>query len=83
MYFVFLTFNVCSLLLNQIAALLSSILDLSIRSNWLMSHINNSVSSANRDEKNSVAFGKSFINERNRRSPNTVPWGDFNTFLFL
>ena len=37
-----------------------------------MSDINSPVSSANRDEKKSVAFGKSFINKRNRRGPNTL-----------
>ena len=38
-----------------------------------MSDINNLVSSANRDVQNSDAFGKSFINKRNRRGPNTGP----------
>ena len=37
-----------------------------------MSDINSPVSSANRDVKKSVAFGKSFINKRNRRGPNTL-----------
>jgi len=38
-----------------------------------MSDINNPVLSANRDEKNLVAFCKSFINKRNRRGPYTDP----------
>jgi len=38
-----------------------------------MSEINSPVLSANRDVKKSVAFGKSFINKRNRGGPNTDP----------
>jgi len=40
-----------------------------------VSDINNPVSSANRDVENLAALGKSFINERNRRGPNTDPRG--------
>ena len=73
--FVFLTFNVSLLALNQLDAFASS--KLAVSNNLFMSNpeIWNVVSSANNSVKSSVAFGRSFIKIKNNRGPRTEPWG--------